>query len=142
MYKELRDTWAEMTAPGQMFEITEAEVGGQRVKAWAMAAPSLRDIWMMSAAHGEADYLVYQDERWTYNQAHEEVARRLQSKMKRIEKTVHQRAEAGDPPHDVVEIMQNFPPLMHQGKRAEAESILDQALVLLFPDTQTGKDDR
>lgn len=75
MYKELRETWAEMTAPGQMFEITEAEVGGNTVKAWAMAAPALRDIWMMSAAHGEADYLVYQDERWTYNQAHDEVAR-------------------------------------------------------------------
>ena len=75
MYKELRETWAEMTAPGQMFEVTEAEVGGNTVKAWAMAAPCLRDIWMMSAAHGEADYLVYQDERWTYNQAHDEVAR-------------------------------------------------------------------
>jgi long-chain acyl-CoA synthetase len=75
MYKELRDTWAEMTAPGQMFEITETEVAGQTLKTWAMAAPSLRDIWMMSTGHAEKDYLVYQDERWTYQQAHDEVAR-------------------------------------------------------------------
>ncbi len=75
MYKVLRETWAEMTAPGQMFELTEVEVNGQSLKAWATAAGSLRDIWAMSAGHGQADYLVYQDERWTYEQAHEEVAR-------------------------------------------------------------------
>jgi acyl-CoA synthetase (AMP-forming)/AMP-acid ligase II len=75
MYKELRETWAEMTAPGQMFEITDVEVNSQTLKGWAMAPGSLRDIWMMSAGHGQADYLVYQDERWTYEQAHDEVAR-------------------------------------------------------------------
>lgn len=75
MYKELRETWAEMTAPGQMFEITDVDVNGQSLKGWAKAPGSLRDIWMMSAGHGQADYLVYQDERWTYEQAHDEVAR-------------------------------------------------------------------
>ncbi len=75
MYKVLRETWAEMTAPGQMFELTEVEVDGQSLKAWATATGSLRDIWTMTAGHGQADYLVYQDERWTYEQAHEEVAR-------------------------------------------------------------------
>jgi long-chain acyl-CoA synthetase len=75
MYKVLRETWAEMTAPGQMFELTEVEVNGQSLKAWAMAAGSLRDIWTMAEGHGQADYLVYQDERWTYDQAHDEVAR-------------------------------------------------------------------
>ena len=75
MYKELEETWAEMTAPGQMFEITEIEVGGNKVKAWAQAPGSLRDVWLMTVGHGEADYLVYQDERWTYAEAHDEVAR-------------------------------------------------------------------
>ena len=75
MYKELQETIAEMTAPGQMFATTEVEVGGHPVKAWAMAPNSLRDIWLNSAGHGEADYLVYRDERWTYTRAHDEVAR-------------------------------------------------------------------
>ena len=75
MYKELQETVAEMTAPGQMFSIAEVEVGGYPVKAWAMAPNSLRDIWLSSAGHANADYLVYQGERWTYAQAHEEVAR-------------------------------------------------------------------
>ncbi len=75
MYKELQETVTEMTAPGQMFSIAEVEVGGHPVKAWAMAPNSLRDIWLSSAGHANADYLVYQDERWTYAQAHEEVAR-------------------------------------------------------------------
>ena len=75
MYKELKETIAEMTAPGQMFNITEVEVGGHTMKAWAMAPNSLRDIWLSTAGHADKDYLVYQDERWTYAQAHEEVAR-------------------------------------------------------------------
>jgi len=75
MYKELRETWAAMTAPGQMFEITEIEVDGVALRAWKSAPASLRDIWMSTIGHGDKDYLVYQDERWSYNQAHDEVAR-------------------------------------------------------------------
>ena len=75
MYQELQDTIDQMTAPGQMFAITEVEVNGQALKAWASAPNSLRDIWLSTAGHADADYLVYQDERWTYAQAHEEVAR-------------------------------------------------------------------
>lgn len=75
MYKELKEAIAEMTAPGQMFEITEVEIGGVPLKAWSMAPASLRDIWLNSAGYGDADYLVYQDERWTYAEAQQEVAR-------------------------------------------------------------------
>jgi acyl-CoA synthetase (AMP-forming)/AMP-acid ligase II len=75
MYKELHSVFEALTAPGQMFEISEVEVGGNRLRAWKNSPASLRDIWTMSAGHGEKDYLVYQEERWTYAQAHEEVAR-------------------------------------------------------------------
>tara|TARA_R110001592_G_scaffold363323_1_gene684012 strand:- start:112299 stop:114002 length:1704 start_codon:yes stop_codon:yes gene_type:complete len=75
MYNVLKETIAEMTAPGQMFALTEVEVNGQMLKAWASAPNSLRDIWLSTAGHAAADYLVYQDERWTYAQAHEEVSR-------------------------------------------------------------------
>lgn len=74
MYKELRETVQELTSEGQLFALTDVEVNGQTLLAWAIAPPTLRDLWLMSAGHGEADYLVYEDERWTYARAHEQVA--------------------------------------------------------------------
>ena len=71
----LNQVTAQLTAPGQMFELTEATVRGNKMKVWANAPGSLRDVWLSTAAHGDRDYLVYQDERWTYSQAYEEVAR-------------------------------------------------------------------
>ena len=75
MYAELKNVFDTMTAPGQMFELGEAEVAGQTLKAWKNTPNSLRDVWALSAGHAEKDYLVYQDERWTYADAHQQVAR-------------------------------------------------------------------
>lgn len=74
MYKELKETVEELTSEGQIFALTDVDVNGQNLRAWAIAPPTIRDLWLMAAAHGDADYLVYQDERWTYAQAHEQVA--------------------------------------------------------------------
>lgn len=75
MYQALEETVAEMTAAGQMFEINEVDVGGITLKAFTLAPATLREAWLDSVGHGEADYLVYKDERWTYTEAHEQVAR-------------------------------------------------------------------
>lgn len=75
MYKELKETVAELTSPGQLFELNTVNVNGHDLQAWAAAPPTLRDLWLAVAGHGDADYLVYQDERLTYTQAHEHVAR-------------------------------------------------------------------
>ncbi|QFU75199.1 AMP-dependent synthetase [Halioglobus maricola] len=75
MYDILQQTIDELTAPDQMFAITETEVRGQTLKAWTHAPANLRDFWLSSAGHGDKDYLVYQNERLTYAQAHEQVAR-------------------------------------------------------------------
>lgn len=75
MYDELRQVWGELTAPGAPFEVEEIEVRGVRIKAYVTAPASLREVWLGSAAHGEKDYLVYEDERWTYAEAHRQVAR-------------------------------------------------------------------
>jgi acyl-CoA synthetase (AMP-forming)/AMP-acid ligase II len=45
------------------------------MKVWANAPASLRDVWLSTAKHADKDYLVYGDERWTYTQAHSDVAR-------------------------------------------------------------------
>ncbi len=73
MYEQIREALNEITAPGQMFEVGEVEVRGQTLKTWALAPGSLRDFWLMTAAHGPADYLIYRDERWSYADAHKQV---------------------------------------------------------------------
>lgn len=74
MYAELKRAWGELTAPGQMFEVQRQEVRGVDILSYAHAPGSLRDVWLASAAHGDADYLVYQDERISYAEAHRRVA--------------------------------------------------------------------
>jgi long-chain acyl-CoA synthetase len=73
VYEQLREVWNELTAPGAPFEITQVDVRGVPVKAFAGAPPSLRALWLGSVAHGDKDYLVYEDERWSYEDAHREV---------------------------------------------------------------------
>ena len=74
MYAELRQAWADLIAPGAPFEVRRVEVRGQSLLAFANAPRSLRDVWVASAAHADRDYLVYGDERWTYAEAHRDVA--------------------------------------------------------------------
>jgi acyl-CoA synthetase (AMP-forming)/AMP-acid ligase II len=58
-------------AAGDMFEVEEVEVRGVRLKVFKNAFPSIRAMWQLTAMHGDADYLVYEDRRYTYAQAHE-----------------------------------------------------------------------
>ena len=57
---------ARLTAPSQMFEMDEQEIGGVRVRTWKAAPPTLRSILDLSRNYGDADYLVYEDERTTF----------------------------------------------------------------------------
>ncbi|MCB1842963.1 MAG: acyl--CoA ligase [Halioglobus sp.] len=75
MYAELAEVRAQLCEPGQPFEIEEVTVNGVQVKAWRNAAASLREVWLQAGGHGDADYLVYEDERLTYSQAQDRVAR-------------------------------------------------------------------
>ncbi|WP_108787270.1 AMP-binding protein [Erythrobacter sp. Alg231-14] len=71
----LNEVVSELTEPGQPFELARAEVRGRKMKTWANAANSLRDIWLDTQHFAERDYLVFGEERWTYAQAHDQVAR-------------------------------------------------------------------
>ena len=75
MYAELAEARAALCAEGQLFELEEVELGGTRVRAWKHASANLRDFWLQTAGHGDASYLVYEEERWTYAQAHADVNR-------------------------------------------------------------------
>ncbi len=74
MYEQLREVWNEMTAPGAPFEVEEIRVRGVGLRAYKNAPATLRDVWLGSAVHGDKDYLVYEDERWTFTDAHRDVA--------------------------------------------------------------------
>jgi long-chain acyl-CoA synthetase len=58
----------QMTAPGQMFETAEIDIRGITTKIWKNCPPTLGDILSMSRGHGDATFIVYEDERLTFEQ--------------------------------------------------------------------------
>jgi long-chain acyl-CoA synthetase len=62
-----------VTGPGGLFEIVEADVAGQRLKVWKNAPPSLRALFAAARARGDATFLVYEDERWSFGRVMEQV---------------------------------------------------------------------
>jgi long-chain acyl-CoA synthetase len=73
-YSELNRAWDELTAPGAPFEIATVEVAGVPVRAFKNAPPDVRALWLSTAAFAEREYLVYEDERISYGEAHRQTA--------------------------------------------------------------------
>src|SRR5438067_9956124 len=57
-----------LTAPGQIFEVGDEAVRGIPMKVWKNAPPSLRAVLEMSRGHGDKTFLVYEDERMTFEE--------------------------------------------------------------------------
>jgi long-chain acyl-CoA synthetase len=57
---------AAMTATGELFEMEELEIRGVPTRTWKNQPPSLRAVLDMSLGHGDATFLVYEDERTTF----------------------------------------------------------------------------
>ncbi|MEZ4217376.1 MAG: class I adenylate-forming enzyme family protein [Myxococcota bacterium] len=74
IYAALRQAWSELTAPGAPFEVEVARVRGIPLRTYARAPRTLVDVWSAAGAHGDADYLVYEGDRWTYAQAQRDAA--------------------------------------------------------------------
>lgn len=64
-----------LTAPGQLFEMEELVIRGVPTRVWKHAPPSLRTVVELSRGHGEVDFLVYEDDRWSYERHFRTVAR-------------------------------------------------------------------
>jgi long-chain acyl-CoA synthetase len=64
-----------LTAPGAMFEIEERDIRGIRTRTWKNAPPSLRSVLEQSRIHASKDFLVYEDERLTFDQHYRATAR-------------------------------------------------------------------
>ncbi len=71
----LAEATATLTAPGQMFEIGEEVIRGVPTRVWKNAPPTLRAVLELSRGHGAATYLVYEDERTTYEEHFRAAAR-------------------------------------------------------------------
>ncbi|MDR3649283.1 MAG: AMP-binding protein, partial [Acidimicrobiales bacterium] len=57
-----------ITAPGQLFEMEDVEIRGVPTRVWKNCPDNLRVVLELSRGHGDADYLVYEDERTTYEE--------------------------------------------------------------------------
>jgi long-chain acyl-CoA synthetase len=66
---------AELTSPGQPFEVAEAEIRGVATKVYVAAPPNLAQVLELSRGWGEREFLVYEDERVTFEQHWQRAAR-------------------------------------------------------------------
>jgi long-chain acyl-CoA synthetase len=55
-----------ITAPGERYEVQTIEVGGVAMRAFTNAPPSLRELFATARDRGDATFLVYEDERWSF----------------------------------------------------------------------------
>ena len=64
---------AELDAPGSPFATHMTTIRGVPAKSYVAAPPHMRAIWETTAVHGDKDYLVYEDERYSYAEIHAQV---------------------------------------------------------------------
>jgi long-chain acyl-CoA synthetase len=65
---DYQEAAARVTAPGGRFATTEIEIGGQSFTAFEHAPRSLRQLFDGLRGRGEATFLVYEDERWSFEE--------------------------------------------------------------------------
>ena len=63
-----------LTAPGAKFEMETIGLQGVATRVWKNAPPTLRDLVSASRAHGDRLFVVFEDERVTYDAYHRAVA--------------------------------------------------------------------
>ncbi len=100
MIEEFQEAWEALTAPGAQFATTTIDVRGVPIKVFESALPSMRTVWEIARGYGDRDYIVYEDERYTYAEA-DAIVRALAARLV---------DEYGVQPGDRVAIaMRNYP---------------------------------
>lgn len=69
-YRELDRAWQELTAPGAPFEMATITLRGAPTRVFRSVPATVRDLWLPTAAFGDRDYMIFEDERVTYREAH------------------------------------------------------------------------
>jgi long-chain acyl-CoA synthetase len=62
----LAEVHALLTRPGSPFEMEERDIRGVRTRVWKHAPPTMRDVFRLARAHGDKTFVVYGDERVSY----------------------------------------------------------------------------
>ncbi len=57
---------AALTRAGSPFEMEERDIRGVRTRVWKNAPPTMRDLFLLAHAHGGKTFVVYRDERASY----------------------------------------------------------------------------
>ncbi len=68
MTMSYEEATARVTAPGERFETTQVEVRGVTYTVFRNAPPHLRAVFDTARSRGDDVFLVYEDERWTFEQ--------------------------------------------------------------------------
>ena len=63
----IAEAHARLTAPGERFEIEVLPIRGIPTRVWKNAPPTLRDVFQTSRTFADREFLVYDDERATYD---------------------------------------------------------------------------
>jgi long-chain acyl-CoA synthetase len=69
MIEQYQAAWDELTAPGAQFATKQIEVRGVPIKVFENSLPDMRTVWEMARGYGDRDYVVYEDERYTFAEA-------------------------------------------------------------------------
>ena len=62
----LAEAHALLTRPGSPFEMEEREIRGIPTRVWKNAPPTLREVFLLGRSFGERTFLVYRDDRATF----------------------------------------------------------------------------
>ncbi len=71
----------QLTSPGQLFEMEELDIRGVPTRTWKNAPPNLRAVIDLSLGHGDATFLVYEDEHTTFAE-HYRIACKLAHRLR------------------------------------------------------------
>jgi long-chain acyl-CoA synthetase len=74
MIMSLADADRTLTESGQRFEIDQVDVGGIPTRIWKNAPRTLADVVRLSLGHGDATFIVYEDDRLTFEEHYRAVA--------------------------------------------------------------------
>ena len=66
MALSIAEATAQLTAPGQMWEVAEEFVDGRPTRVWKNCPPSLRSLLELSRGYGDRTFLVYEDDRLSF----------------------------------------------------------------------------
>jgi long-chain acyl-CoA synthetase len=64
----LAEAHALLTRRGSPFEMEERDIRGVRTRVWKNAPPTMRDLFRLARSHGNKTFVVYRDERVSYDE--------------------------------------------------------------------------